>query len=49
MIFDSESGVEGNKSEYNDSESDSYSSDNGDHSGESEGSRQCGQHWWHLG
>ena len=32
------SDVDGNKSECNDSESDSYNSDNGDHSGENEGS-----------
>ena len=39
MIHDSESDVEGNeKSECNDPESDSYSSDDGNHSEESEGS-----------
>ena len=38
MIMTGESGVEGNESEYNDSECDSYSSDDGDNSGESEGS-----------
>ena len=41
MIYDKESEVEGNGSEYNDSEGDNYSSDDGDHSfhsGESESS-----------
>ena len=38
MIYDSESDVESNESMCNDSETESYSSNDGDHSGESEGS-----------
>ena len=39
MIYENESDVDGNQSEYEDSDSDGYSSDDGgDHSGETEGS-----------